>query len=211
MSINLNILAHNHVQRLIADDATFIPDETTIYNYLEDYFEKYGTFANITYQNDMLSFGWKTIAEQTKLYSLNAKYDILVNLTDIENMTTMVHDIEVRGSDLVIIYTDGTEVIFPIPEPDLTPYARLDGATFTGDITAPTYYGDGSNLTGIEQIHYQREFDAYTGSTKYMGYAPDTITTAETGWTINKLTTDINGESTKIEYLNQIWDDRYSL
>ena len=137
MAININILVTEHIARLTADNATFIPDEGTLYTYLTDYFAEYGTFSNITYQNDKLAFGYKNIADQTKLYSLNEKFDILVNLADVEEITTVVKDITVVGNDIIITYSDDSTETIPIPSPDLTPYAELAGATFTGKVIAP--------------------------------------------------------------------------
>lgn len=79
---------------------------------------------------------------------------------------------------------------------------RLDS---NGNLTIP------GNITANNIGKYQRLYDAYTGTTSYTGFAFEGQPTSASTWTINKIMTQFNGDSSKTTFTGTTWDNRYSL
>jgi len=92
--------------------------------------------------------------------------------------------------------------------------AEITGSLIvTGSVTATTFYGDGSNLTGIGST--ERRSD-YTGSVDpninllYLGYAAVGTSEATPAWTISQLSISSSGATVTRSTSSAAWSNRYT-
>lgn len=92
--------------------------------------------------------------------------------------------------------------------------AEITGSLIvTGSVSATTYYGDGSNLTGVGST--ERRSD-YTSSADpninllYLGYAAVGSSQSATVWTISQLSISSSGATVTRTTSSAAWTNRYS-